>query len=100
MKLTIEIVTSTHFLLTNPERDEFYVKSRLSGMGNHEMGEPDGYETCRSWSESTAELQAIGLARLIDLDRQIKKLIADYSTASSFRDWRIAKSSSKEQSDS
>lgn len=100
MKLTIEITTSTHFHLNEPERKEFYVKSRLSGMGSHEMGEPDGYETCRSWSEQQATLQAVGLARLIDLDRKIHQLIDDYSASSNPRDWRILKSSSKEQSDS
>lgn len=99
MKLTIEITTATHSNLNEPERKEFSVKSFLSGMGHDSREYPDA-EACWSQSEPHAQLQAIGLARLIDLDREIHQLIDDYSASSNPRDWRILKSSSNKQSDS
>lgn len=99
MKLTIEITTATHLHLNEPERKEFYVKSLLSGMGHDSREHPEA-EACCSGSEPYAQLQAIGLARLIDLDREIHQLIDDYSASSNPRDWRILKTSSNEQSDS
>ncbi len=91
MKLTIEISTATHIHTDDEQRPEFSVQSYLGGLDD--WGKP---ESCWSYGKS-AELQAIGTARLIDLDRKIRELVEDYSQSSSPRDWRICKNSSKEQ---
>ena len=87
MKLVIEIETDLH---SKSSGEEFEVHSWLCGSGKNA---PANSEAC--WSNSNA--QAIEVARLIELNGKIAKLIHDYSRSSNPRDLSICTKSSCEQ---
>lgn len=95
MKLIIEISSTAHLHPDNLEAKEFSVHSFLTGLGYDGSG--DNMEACLSIPEQAAQLQAIGVARLIDLDKRIRDLIDGYSSSSTPHDWRICRNSPNEQ---